>query len=99
MSEIKKDAKYFVERVWPKVSERLQISKVAMDNGMEMNEGDLEIIRAVHKAYFNGELPEDLGSLDSALDTITDNIAKQGSLFDARSSCNADGTDIEDNRA
>ena len=76
MSESKEEAKFFVGRFWPKLIERLQIAKVAMENGMDISETDLEILKVQHKAYHNGEIVFDnLCSLES------DVSAEQGELF------------------
>lgn len=90
MTESKEDAKFFINRFWPKLIERLQIAKVAMENGMDISETDLEIIKAQHKLYHNGEIVFDsLCSLDSDVSVV------QGELFGNSVMPLTDGIDVD----
>lgn len=90
MTENREEAKLFVTKGLPKIVERLTIAKVNMDNGIDINEGDLKIIESIHKLCHEGEIEvESLSSVDS------DNIVKQYGLFDAMLSGFSDGTEVE----
>jgi len=95
MSEEKKDAKFFVYKFWPKLIERLTVAKVAMENGMDISDKDLSLIKAQHKLYYNGEVEFDdsLSSVDSAISTT------QGELFNNVVMSECDGTGVVKNDA
>ena len=92
MANDKEDAKFFVTKVWPKVVERLQISFVSMNNGVDPGEKDLEIVREVFNSWYDGriEVDDSLSSVDSAV-----NIIQQKRLFDDNSSDIQLGMDVE----
>jgi hypothetical protein len=111
MTEKKEDAKFFVTKFWPKLIERLQIAFVSMQNGRDLSEQDLDIVKAQHELYHTGRIEFDnLSSMDSVsgytepmsanLFSFTDDI---GVLYTANVTDTVtekpDGTEVEDNRA
>lgn len=98
MTEKREDAKFFVTKYWPKLVERLQIAFVSMQNGRDLSEQDLDIIKAQHELYHTGRIEFDnLSSMDSEA------IVYQPDLFSATMSDTVtekpDGTEVEDNMA
>lgn len=98
MTEKKEDAKFFVTKFWPKLIERLQIAFVSMQNGRDLSEQDLDIIKAQHELYHTGRIEFDnLSSMDSEIMTY------QADLFSATMADTVtekpDGMEVEDNRA
>lgn len=111
MKEEKEDARFFVTKFWPKLIERLQIAFVSMNNGTDISEQDLDIIRAQHELYHEGRIEFDnLSLMDSEY-----NILPQGytepftpSLFTevrdlgclmTKSQDNSAGTEVESKEA
>jgi hypothetical protein len=99
MTEKKEDAKFFVTKFWPKLVERLQIAFVSMQNGRDLSEQDLDIVKAQHELYHTGRIEFDnLSSMDSEVSFVSQGLLFNDGMADAVTE-KPDGTEVEDNRA
>ena len=80
---------------WDKLIERLTVAKVAMENHMSISEEDMEILRVIHKYWYNGEIV----FVKTDMKGDNDGSVMQGSLFDDKKAdpvnINTDGTEVE----
>lgn len=94
MKEEKEDARFFVTKFWPKLIERLQIAFVSMNNGTDISEQDLDIIKAQHELFHEGRIEFDnLSLMDSA------NVTYQPDLFTTNVINDTIGTEVESKEA
>jgi hypothetical protein len=99
MTEKKEDAKFFVTKFWPKLVERLQIAFVSMQNGRDLSEQDLDIVKAQHELYHTGRIEFDnLSSMDSEVSFVSQGLLFNDGMADTVTE-KPDGTEVENNRA
>jgi len=80
---------------WDRLCERLTVAKIAMENHMPITDDDLEILKAIHKFWYNGEI----SFTKTELQDDGSSSVIQGDLFDDKTSepdnLNPDGTELE----
>ena len=80
---------------WDRLCERLTVSKIAMENHLPIPDDDLEILKVIHKFWYNGEISfTKLEMQDDGSNSVI-----QGSLFSDKTSepenLNPDGIEVE----